>query len=50
MQIYQHKRILPLFAGKEAITKARQVKGIQVKKTGYSDFYQLWIGDPRVVN
>ncbi|MBE4573537.1 ABC transporter substrate-binding protein [Vibrio navarrensis] len=48
--LYQHKRILPLFAGKEAITKARQVKGIQVKKTGYSDFYQLWIGDPRVVN
>jgi len=27
------------------VTKAQQVQGIQVKKTGYSDFYQLWIGD-----
>ncbi|ELV8624883.1 SgrR family transcriptional regulator [Vibrio cidicii] len=45
--LYQHRRILPLFAGKEAITKAQQVKGIQVKKTGYSDFYQLWIGEPQ---
>ncbi|HDY8178773.1 TPA: SgrR family transcriptional regulator [Vibrio vulnificus] len=43
--LYQGHRCLPLFVGREEITKAQQVQGIQVRKTGYSDFYKLWIGD-----
>ncbi|QUJ66164.1 SgrR family transcriptional regulator [Photobacterium sp. GJ3] len=34
---------LPLFAGKEVVMNTCQVRGIQVRKTGYSDFQKLWI-------
>ncbi|MDN3681110.1 SgrR family transcriptional regulator [Vibrio tapetis subsp. quintayensis] len=35
--------VLPLFWGLENITSAKEVSGIQIGKTGYSDFYKLWI-------
>lgn len=35
--------VLPLFWGQESITSAKEVSGIQIGKTGYSDFYKLWI-------
>jgi len=35
--------VLPLFWGKEAVTRTQQVSGVQIGKSGYSDFYKLWI-------
>lgn len=35
--------VLPLFWGKEEVMQTKQVKGLQINKTGYSDFYKLWI-------
>ncbi|KDM93456.1 hypothetical protein EA58_00905 [Photobacterium galatheae] len=37
------RQYLPLFFGKEEILNVCQVRGIQVTKTGYSDFHKLWI-------
>ncbi|ELA7568019.1 ABC transporter substrate-binding protein [Vibrio sp. 7-5(1-a)] len=34
---------LPLFVGYEEVTKTQQVRGVQVKNTGYSDLHRLWI-------
>ena len=34
---------LPLFCGYEETSKTQQVRGVQVRNTGYSDFYRLWI-------
>lgn len=44
-QLYDQRRCLPLFVGREEITCTQQVQGIQVNSTGYSDFYKLWMGD-----
>ncbi len=44
-QLYEQRRCLPLFVGREEVTCTQQVQGIQVNSTGYSDFYKLWIGD-----
>ncbi len=44
-QLYDQRRCLPLFVGREEVTCTQQVQGIQVNSTGYSDFYKLWIGD-----
>ncbi|MCF7477224.1 ABC transporter substrate-binding protein [Vibrio sp. J2-4] len=33
--------ILPLFWGQEKITRAKGVSGVQLRKSGYSDFYKL---------
>ncbi|MDC5818458.1 ABC transporter substrate-binding protein [Vibrio europaeus] len=35
---------LPLFSGGETVVRTEQVRGVQVRNTGYSDFYRLWIG------
>ncbi|MCG9641335.1 ABC transporter substrate-binding protein [Vibrio sp. Isolate34] len=34
---------LPLFSGYEEMSRTQQVRGFQVRNTGYSDFYRLWI-------
>ncbi|TOM16458.1 transporter [Vibrio parahaemolyticus] len=34
---------LPLFIGYEEVTKTQQVRGVQVKNTGYSDLHRLWL-------
>jgi SgrR family transcriptional regulator len=44
--LYDNFHCIPLFWGKEEITKTLQVRGIQVRKTGYSDFDKLWISRP----
>ncbi|WP_391091255.1 ABC transporter substrate-binding protein [Vibrio sp. NH-UV-68] len=43
--LYQSKTCVALFCGQEEVTKAQQVRGVQVRKSGYSDFYQLWIAN-----
>ncbi|WP_286294584.1 ABC transporter substrate-binding protein [Vibrio apostichopi] len=35
--------LLPLFWGKEEVVQAKQVNGLYIDKSGYSDFYKLWI-------
>lgn len=44
--LYDDFYCIPLFWGKEEITRTQQVQGIQVRKTGYSDFDKLWISKP----
>ena len=34
---------LPLFSGYEEMSRTQQVRGVQVRNTGYSDFYRLWV-------
>ncbi len=43
--LYKEHRCLPLFCGQEEVTKAAQVKGVQIRKSGYSDFFRLWVSD-----
>lgn len=42
-ELYANNRCVALFRGKEEVAKAQQVRGVQIKPTGYSDFYKLWI-------
>ncbi|MCG9682120.1 SgrR family transcriptional regulator [Vibrio sp. Isolate23] len=42
-ELYESKRCVALFCGKEEVTKVQQVRGVQIRPTGYSDFYKLWI-------
>ncbi|CAH8240396.1 ABC transporter substrate-binding protein [Vibrio aestuarianus] len=44
--LYLSHHYVPLFWGKDEITRTQQVQGIQVRKTGYSDFCKLWIAQP----
>lgn len=45
--LIQSRYYVPLFAGREYIYSTRQVSGIHVPSTGYSDFHKLWIkSDP----
>ncbi|MGR5247446.1 ABC transporter substrate-binding protein [Vibrio aestuarianus] len=45
-ELYLSHHYVPLFWGKDEITRTQQVQGIQVRKTGYSDFCKLWIAQP----
>ncbi|MCG9686725.1 ABC transporter substrate-binding protein, partial [Vibrio tubiashii] len=41
--LYKRKQLLPLFHGKEKVTCSVEVQGVEINKTGYSNFYNLWI-------
>ncbi|TVU65830.1 ABC transporter substrate-binding protein [Vibrio atlanticus] len=41
--LYQQKLLCPLFHGKEKVSNSVEVHGVEINKTGYSDFYKLWI-------
>ncbi|MEX0336920.1 ABC transporter substrate-binding protein [Vibrio tubiashii] len=41
--LYKRKQLLPLFHVKEKVTCSVEVQGVEINKTGYSNFYNLWI-------
>ncbi|NAW56027.1 MULTISPECIES: ABC transporter substrate-binding protein [unclassified Vibrio] len=45
--LYQSYRFLPLFNGREEVYRTVEVQGIDIRKTGYSEFFKLWIAHNR---
>ncbi|MCG9596070.1 ABC transporter substrate-binding protein [Vibrio sp. Isolate25] len=41
--LYDKNLLLPLFHGKEKITRSLEVHGVETSKSGLSEFYKLWI-------
>lgn len=44
-QLCSESSLLPLFWGQEEVVQAKQVNGLYINKSGYSDFYKLWINN-----